>query len=337
MGHHHNHTYTKGNLKIQGVAVGVGLLLLIIKFAAWFITGSNAILSDALESVINVLAGSLALFSIYYASRPKDADHLYGHGKMEFISSGFEGLLIIVAGGVIIGKAVYNLIFPHEIEELGVGILLTTAAGLVNFILAIALIKRGQKTHSVAMEADGKHLLSDAYSTVGMLLGLLLVWFTGQVWIDNLVALLFGALLLRIGYKVTKGALAGILDETDLVLARQFVDILQQNRKDDWIDIHNFRIIKFGSVLHVDCHVTLPWYYTIEQGHAIVESIEELVNTKLKRQVELFVHVDHCLPKSCSLCAKSDCEVRKHAFEAQQKWTLENVLENARHGVRAQD
>jgi len=332
MGHHHHHAYTKGNLKIQGVAVGVGLLLLIIKFAAWVITGSNAILSDALESVINVLAGSLALFSIYYASRPKDADHLYGHGKMEFISSGFEGLLIIVAGGVIIGKAVYNLIFPHEIEELGVGILLTTAAGLVNFILAIVLIKRGQKTHSVAMEADGKHLLSDAYSTVGMLVGLLLVWYTGQVWIDNLVALMFGALLLRIGYKVTKGALAGILDETDLVLARQFVEILQKNRKDDWIDIHNFRIIKFGSVLHVDCHLTLPWYYTIEQGHKIVESIEELVNTEMNRQVELFVHVDHCLPKSCSLCAKSDCQVRKHAFEAQQKWTLENVLENARHG-----
>ena len=182
------------------------------------------------------------------------------------------------------------------------------------------------------MEADGKHLLSDAYSTVGMLVGLLLVWYTGQVWLDNLVALLFGALLLRIGYKVTKGALAGILDETDLVLVKQFIEILEKNRQDDWIDIHNFRIIKFGSVLHVDCHLTLPWYYSIEQGHDIVEHIETLVNNEMSQQVELFVHLDHCLPTSCSICAKHDCEVRKSPFTIRQPWTIDNVLKNERHG-----
>lgn len=333
MAHDHN-THTKGNLKIQSIAVGVGLILFVIKFAAWVITGSNAILSDAMESVINVLAGGMALFSIYYASRPKDAGHLYGHGKMEFISSGFEGVLILGAGVAIIGKAFYNLIEPHDIQELGMGILLTTAAGLVNFILALMLIKRGKATHSSAMEADGKHLLSDAYSTVGMLVGLVVVWITGMVWLDNLIALLFGALLVRIGFKVIRGALAGIMDETDEQLVKSFIEVLENRRKDDWIDVHNFRIIQFGSVLHVDCHLTLPWFYDIERGHEIIDEIEEIVNRDMERRVELFIHIDPCRPHSCFICPKKDCEVRQHDFKQRLPWTVEKVLGEDRHGKK---
>lgn len=328
----HGHSHTKGSLKVQAVAVGVGLILLIIKFAAWIITGSNAILADALESIINVLAGSLALFSIYYASRPRDAEHLYGHGKMEFISSAFEGILIFAAGLVIVGKAIYNFIEPQELEELHVGILLTTGAGLVNFILAIILIKKGRENHSMAMEADGKHLLSDAYSTVGMLIGLVLVWFTDQVWLDNLVAMIFGVLLLRIGYKVAKTALGGILDETDEKLVNQIIEVLEKHRQPDWIDIHNLRIIKFGSELHVDCHLTLPWYYTIERGHEIIDSIEEIVNREIGRNVEFFIHIDPCRPNSCHICPKSDCEVRQHDFKNRLPWTRDKVLGVERHG-----
>lgn len=312
--------------------MAVGFVLLVVKFVAWIITGSNAIMSDALESVINVLAGLVALFSIYYASRPRDNDHLYGHGKMEFISSGFEGALILGAGLIIIGKAVYNLIFPHEVEALGTGIILTASAGLVNFLLAWMLIRQGRAAHSPAMEADGKHLLSDGYSTLGMLIGLLLIWFTGKVWIDNIVALMFGLLLLRMGYKVFRSALAGIMDETDRDLVERFITVLRQHRKDDWIDIHNFRIIKFGGQLHVDCHLTLPWYYSIEEGHKVVDEIERLVNTQLNRKVELFIHVDPCLETSCSICAKSDCEVRKQPFTKRLDWTAEEVLQNQRHG-----
>lgn len=330
MAHAHHH-HLKGNLKIQAIAVIVGLLLLLIKFSAWVITGSNAILSDALESIINVLAGSLALFSIYYASRPRDDDHPYGHGKIEFISSGFEGLLIIGAGLIIISKAIYNFIFPNEIEALGLGILLSASAGLINFILAKVLIGRGRKTKSVAMEADGKHLMSDAYSTVGMLIGLGLVWFTNQVWIDNLVALIFGFLLLRIGYSVAKDALAGILDETDLTLVDRFIAVLQANRKPDWIDIHKFRIIKFGNVLHVDCHVTVPWYYTVQQAHQIVDEIEALINLEMDQQVELFIHTDPCRPKACNFCAIENCSERQHPFEKRLAWTKANVLHSERH------
>lgn len=329
MGHDH---HTSGNLKTQSVAVGVGLLLFVIKFAAWIITGSNAILSDALESVINVLAGGFALFSIYYASRPKDAGHLYGHGKMEFISSGLEGLLILIAGLVIIGKAIYNFIEPQELDELGMGILLTSGAGLVNFLLAIMLIRRGKKVHSVAMESDGKHLLSDAYSTVGMLVGLLIVWLTGEVWLDNAIALLFGGLLVRIGYKVLRTAAGGILDETDEELVEKLSQVLEKNRQDDWIDIHNLRIIKFGSVLHVDCHLTLPWYYTTEKGHDILDEIEAIVNRDMERRVELFIHIDPCRPHSCHICPKSDCEVRKHPFKERLPWKLREVLGEERHG-----
>lgn len=328
---HEHHQNLKGNLKTQAIAVIVGLLLLFIKFSAWLITGSNSILSDALESIINVIAGSLALFSIYYASRPRDDDHPYGHGKIEFISSGFEGILICTAGSIIIGKAVYNLIFPHDIEELGLGILLSGGAGLVNFLLALVLIKRGRKTKSIAMEADGKHLLSDAYSTVGMLVGLALVWYTNKVWIDNLVALLFGALILRIGFKVAKDALAGILDETDLDLIDKFIAILQAHRKPEWIDIHKFRIIKFGNVLHVDCHVTVPWYYTVQQAHQVVDEIETLINREMDQQVELFIHTDPCRPQACNFCSVENCPERQHPFEKRLTWKKANVLSIDRH------
>lgn len=327
-----NQLNKKKNLRIQAFAVAVGFGLLVVKFSAWLITGSNAILSDALESVINVLAGLVALFSIYYASRPRDSDHLYGHGKMEFISSGFEGTLILVAGLIIIGKAVYNFVFPHEIEALGTGILLTAAAGLVNFLLAWMLVRQGRAGHSPAMEADGKHLLSDGFSTLGMLIGLLLIWFTGKLWIDNIVALMFGLLLLRMGYKVLRSALAGILDETDRELVEGFMKVLRQHRKDDWIDIHNFRIIKFGGQLHVDCHLTLPWYYSIEEGHRVVDEIEQLVNSEMNRQVELFIHVDPCLESSCAICSKADCEVRRHPIVKRMDWTTDEVLKNSRHG-----
>lgn len=327
----HGHSHTASSLKVQAIAVGVGLILLFIKFAAWIITGSNAILADALESIINVLAGSLALFSIYYASRPKDAEHLYGHGKMEFISSGFEGVLIFAAGLIIIGKAVYNFIEPQELEELRIGIVLTAGAGLVNFILAMVLIKKGKENHSMAMEADGKHLLSDAYSTVGMLLGLVLVWITDQLWLDNVVALIFGAMLLRIGFQVAKTAMAGILDETDIQLVDQFIEVLEKHRQPDWIDVHNLSIIKFGSELHVDCHLTLPWHYTIEKGHEIIDSIEEIVNRELGRKVEFFIHIDPCKRDQCKVCPQGDCNVHQTPLENRQPWTVEKVLGKDHH------
>lgn len=330
MGHQHE-DHTRGNIRIQSIAVAVGVLLFAIKFAAWIVTDSNAILSDTFESVINVLAGVLALYSVYYASRPRDAEHLYGHGKMEFISSGIEGVLIIGAGLAILAKAIYNLIEPQEIQELGLGIVLTSAAGLVNFVLALLLIKQGKKSHSTALEADGKHLLSDAYSTVGMLLGLVIIWITGEVWLDNVIALIFGLILIRIGYKVIRSAMAGILDETDHQLVQQIIEALEKHRQPDWIDVHNLRIIKFGSELHIDCHVTLPWYYSVEQGHDIVELIEKIVNRETQRQVEFFIHVDPCRSHSCSICSKQDCEVRKHPFEKKLKWTLEKVVGEDRH------
>ncbi len=327
----HGHSHTASSLKVQSIAVGVGLILLFIKFAAWLITGSNAILADALESIINVLAGSLALFSIYYASRPKDAEHLYGHGKMEFISSGFEGVLIFAAGLIIIGKAVYNFIEPQELEELHIGILLTTGAGLVNFVLAVILIKKGKENHSMAMEADGKHLLSDAYSTVGMLLGLVLVWITNQIWLDNVVALIFGAMLLRIGFQVARTAMAGILDATDIQLVEQFIEVLEKHRQPDWIDVHNLRIIKFGSELHVDCHLTLPWHYTIEKGHEIIDLIEEIVNREMGRKVEFFIHIDPCKRDQCNICPQGDCDVHQTPLENRQPWTAEKVLGKDHH------
>lgn len=303
-----------------------------IKMGAWWITKSNAILSDALESIINIVAGGFGLFSLLIAAKPKDHNHPYGHGKIEFISAGFEGGLIALAGIAIIGKAVYNLFFPQELNELQVGVYLTAAAGAVNYLMGWKLEYEGEKHHSLILKASGKHLQSDAWSSLGILMGLALVIFTRNPILDNFLAMFFGFMIMYTGFSLVRKFLAGIMDEADHELIRELVAKIQENRLPNWIDIHNFRVIKYGNNLHIDCHLTLPWYLSTQDSHAEVKALEALSQNFSKFPVEWFVHVDPCEPQSCSLCGKTDCPVRKHPFEGQVEWTLENVMRNAHHG-----
>src|SRR5688572_22141323 len=178
----------------------ISMLLLVIKFLAWYMTHSNAILTDALESIVNVVAGAFALFSIYYASQPRDQNHPYGHGKMEFLSAGFEGGLIFIAGITIIVNSVYAFFQPVKIHSLDIGVLLSSVAGAVNFITGKILISKGKKASSLLMIANGKHLVSDTISSVGLVAGLVLMLFTGLYWIDQVMALAFGIIILITGF-----------------------------------------------------------------------------------------------------------------------------------------
>jgi cation diffusion facilitator family transporter len=324
-------------LRLQTLVLITGAVLMGIKLMAWRVTGSNTILGDALESVVNLVAGGFALYSLTLAAKPRDPDHPYGHGKVEFISAGLEGGMVIMAGALIIWRSVQALRTEQVVSELGTGMLLTAGAGAVNLMMGLVLMKRGRHLGSITLEASGTHLLSDAWSSAAMVIGLLAIQLTGLLWLDPVFAILFAVYIIFSGARVFRRSVAGIMDETDTELAEQVLARLEAARREPWVDVHNFRMTKFGAMLHIDCHVTMPWYYTLEASHAEVEHIAAVVGDMDHRRVELFIHTDPCLPTSCAICRMAACPARQHPFERAVVWTLESVHDNIKHGLPVPD
>lgn len=309
----------------------IGVVLMALKFAAYALTHSNAILTDAVESIVNVLAGGFALFSMYYASKPRDEDHPYGHGKMEFFSSGFEGGMITLAGVGMVIKGISAFFKHEEVHSVDIGIYLVAFAGLVNYIVGFILVKRAKAAGSDLMKASGKHLISDAVSSVGLIVGLGLVYFTKIVWIDFSAAIVFGLYITYSGYKILRESVTNLLDTADYARLRQLISLLNAHRHDKWIDMHNLRVLKYGPLLHVDCHMTLPWYDTLEMSHAEVHAVENLVKKNMDHDIEFFIHADPCIPTSCPVCLVKDCPVRQAAFVRKLEWSIDNVLPDRKH------
>jgi cation diffusion facilitator family transporter len=321
------------NIRLQQWVAGISVVLLLAKLVAYYMTHSVAILTDALESIVNVVAGFLGLYSLTLSSKPRDSDHPYGHGKIEFVSAAAEGVMITVAGILIIIESVNQLLTPEPIHKLDIGILVVSFTAVINFIVGQACIRTGTKNHSLALVASGRHLQSDTYSTLGILVGLGLLYFTHIAWLDSAVALLFSAIILYTGINIIRKSLAGIMDEQDIALLNQMVQVLDKNRRKNWIDLHNLRIIKYGSTLHIDCHVTVPWYLNVHEAHDEVEELGEIVRKEFEHSIELFVHSDGCLPISCPICIKDDCPVRHHPLERRITWTAQNIQEDKKHQV----
>ncbi|MFN0174128.1 MAG: cation diffusion facilitator family transporter [Saprospiraceae bacterium] len=320
-------------IRVQQWVVITSIILFVLKVAAYFLTNSVAVLTDALESTVNVVTGFTGLYSLRLATKPRDEDHPYGHGKIELISASFEGILILVAGLIIVYEALVNLIHPHAVGHLDTGILMVSFTAIVNYALGWWCIRTAREQHSVALEASGKHLHSDTWTTAGIVVGLLLLRFTGIVWIDSVVALVFAVFIIVEGGKIIRKTIAGLTDEADAELLRRLIIALNQHKRDNWIDLHNLRVIKYGSVLHLDCHITVPWYFNVNQAHAELDALDQLITKEFEQSLELFVHTDGCVPPgSCRVCPLQDCEVRKAAFEGRLEWTFENVTLNQKHG-----
>ncbi|MBC7688947.1 MAG: cation transporter [Aquabacterium sp.] len=325
------------NLRLQKIITGIGMLLFIMKVFAWYLTGSVAILTDALESTVNVIAGLIGVYSLYVSAKPKDWDHPYGHGKAEFLSAAVEGTLISIAGLIIVYEAINNLIHPHTIQQLDYGIALIAVTGIVNYVAGFICIKTGTKNNSLALIASGKHLQTDTYSTIGIIIGLILLYFLKLWWIDSAVAILFAFIILFTGYKIVRSSVSGIMDETDATLINKMVLMLNENRRENWIDLHNLRIIKYGGTLHIDCHLTVPWYLNVLQAHEEIEALSKLVRKSFGQSIELFVHTDPCLNFSCPICIKADCKVRQHSFTKRIEWTTENISTDNKHKLYGTD
>ena len=326
----------KQNFRIQQWIVIIALLLFILKIIAWYITKSVAILTDALESTVNVIAGLIGLYGLYVAAKPKDEDHPYGHGKAEYVSAAVEGTLIFIAGLIIIYTSAENFIHPKKLEKLDHGIILVAITAVVNFFVGYFTFRKGLKNNSLALQASGRHLQTDTWSTIGIIIGLLLIIFTGYAWLDSAVAVIFAFIILYTGYRIIRSSLAGIMDEMDKELLSKLVTLLNNNRRENWIDLHNLRVIKYGGQLHIDCHMTVPWYLNVHQAHIEIDALTSLIKKEFGDAIEFFVHTDGCLDFSCRICSKQDCYVRKHPFDKKVEWTLKNIISNKKHGLPAQ-
>src|SRR5205823_2290679 len=220
--------------------------LLAVKFLAYQLTGSAAVLSDALESIVNVIASGFALFSITLSARPPDASHPYGHGRVEFFSAGFEGALIAAAAVAIFVTAFPRVLFPQPIAQLSLGMALVCGAGAANALLGVYLQHVGRRSHSPALVADGKHLLSDAYTSAAVLVGMLLVRLTGWNVLDGLIALAVALHILVMGGRLLRESIARLMDEAEPALLQSIVQTLQTARQPSWIDLHNLRAWRSG-------------------------------------------------------------------------------------------
>lgn len=326
-------TNSRSKINTMKITLIVGFLLMALKFLAYYLTQSSAILTDAIESIVNVLAGSFALYSLYYAAKPKDEDHPYGHGKIEFLSTGVEGGMVTLAGVAMTFKGISAFFNPHDLKNIDIGLGISLFSGIVNYMLARILIKKGTILHSSTMVADGKHLLTDTWSSVGLVVGLIIIYFTKLFWIDYVITIGLGIFIAITGFKLVQESIFNLLDKADYGKIEHLISVLNTKRNPSWIDIHNLRVVKYGSVVHVDCHMTLPWYYTLEESHKEVDDLDKLATTEFSHEIEFFIHADPCLPKSCSICEIHDCKVRKNDFVKRLEWNMSNVLPDTKHTI----
>lgn len=318
-------------IRIQRWVASLSVVLLVMKLIAYYLTHSVAILTDALEGIVNVVAGFIGLYSLILSAKPRDSDHPYGHGKVEFVSAALEGSMIAIAGILIFYKSISNLISPQPLHQIDWGILLISVTAAANFLVGSLCVRTGRKNNSIALVASGKHLQSDTYSTIGILAGLALIYFTNLYWLDSIVAIVVSGVILYTGYKIIRPSIGGIMDETDQTLLTDIVKLLNNNRRDNWVDLHNLRVIKYGSILHLDCHLTVPWYLNVHEAHAEIDELAKLVRKEFGESLELFVHSDGCLDFSCRICSKQDCPERKHATEKRIEWTVKNISSDKKH------
>ena len=322
---------SKQNLKIQYTLTGLTVLVFVLKMTTFFITHSLSVLSDTLESVVNIIATIVGSYSMYIAGKPKDKDHPYGHGKAEFISAAFQGTLIIVVGCLIIYESIDSFVHPGTLHNLGNGFWLLIIIALINISTALYVIRIGNKNNSVALVTSGKLFLIDFFTTISVAVGILILIVTHIQKVDSIIAILLGIWVVYDGYKILRASLAGIMDEADLALLENVIAEINANRNDQWIDLHNLRVIKYGSQLHIDCHLTMPWYLNVHEAHIVMDQFTDLIKRKFGDSVEFFIHIDGCMHFSCAICNIQNCEKRQNSFQKKLEWTMENVLANTKH------
>ncbi len=319
----------KTRLRVVSISIGAGLCILGLKYIAYLISGSTALLSDAIESVVNVVAAVFALGAVIFAEKPADREHPYGHGKIEHFSAAFEGGLIALAAVMIWWEAISALHAQFSgtfhMKELGKGLIVNVIAGSMNGLLGFFLLHMGKKHRSRAIEADGHHVLSDFWTTLGIGAALLLVKFTGILWLDPLMAMVMGSLLAFTGFKLVRSSSQALLDMEDPILLKQLIEVINRVRPADVIAIHELRTLRSGRYTHVDIHMVIPEFYTINRGHDLADDFGKRVIAEANLEGELHTHVDPCQRAWCRQCGVEPCAVRQEAHAEEGPITVESA------------
>ncbi len=311
--------------RAAALALYGGIVIFFGKLLAFLVTDSTAIFSDALESIVNVVTAGFLVYSIKLAATPADRSHPYGHGKVEFFAAGVEGTLIGVAALLIFVKSIRDLWQGPQIHQIDLGLALLATFSLGNALLGAHLIRAGKKVDSLALRADGLHLLTDVLTSVGVMVGLVLVRVTGWTFFDPLAAIVVALNILRTGVSLSREAISGLMDEADIGFLEELTRNLERARESWWIDIHSLRAWRSGSLRHVDFHLCVPRYYDAEQLHEIDEDVHEKALESQAIPRDIIIHFDPCRPRHCSHCKMDPCPARTTALAERDPFTLHSV------------
>ena len=305
----------------------VSLILLGAKYQAYRMTGSTAILSDALETIVNVVAALFAIGGLVFAGRPADRNHPYGHGKIEFFSAAFEGGLIAFAAVVIVYEVGRSLLAGPEVHQLGMGGLIILFTGLVNLVLGWYLVRTGRRYRSLTLVADGQHVLADFLTSSGIVVGLGLVYLTGIAWLDPVIALVVALSLMWTGFRLVRYAAGGLLDEEDSALLSRVLSGLQAYVGRGVIRVHHLRAIRSGRFHHVEAHLVVPEFWSVDRAHEVAEDVAARVIQDLGVEGEMVFHTDPCHRIYCAVCDLEDCPIRREPFRKVTPLTLEEAVQ----------
>lgn len=317
----------RARLRAVAISIAVSVALLAAKYEAYLLTGSTAILSDALESIVNVVAAVFGLGGLVFAGRPADRNHPYGHGKIEFFSAAFEGGLIAFAAVLIFYEVVLSLLRGPELRAIDLGVTIVLGAGVVNLLLGYYLVRAGRRYDSLTLVADGRHVLADFYTSAGIVVGLLLVRFTGIAWLDPVVAAVVALNLLWTGFRLVRHAAGGLLDEEDPALLNRLLDVVQHHLGQGVIRIHHLRAIRSGRFHHVDAHLVVPEFWSVERSHELAEELAEQVIKEVGVEGEMTLHTDPCHRVYCAMCDLEACPIRRAPFGGRPALTLEEAVQ----------
>ncbi len=281
----------KSLTRFAWLSIGAALLTIGLKTAAYLITGSVGLLSDAVESLVNLLGGIMALAMLTIAARPADEDHAHGHGKAEYFSSGLEGGLILVAAISIAVAAVLRLITPQPLQELGVGLAVSVVASVINLIVALVILRAGRQHNSITLETNARHLLTDVWTSAGILAGLGLVALTGWQWLDPVLALLVAANITRTAVSIMRRSVGGLMDVSISLKDLEAVRQVFQNYETSGVKFHALRTRQSGMQNFVSVHVLVPGDWTVQRGHELLERIEADIRNALPYAV-VFTHLE---------------------------------------------
>lgn len=277
--------------KLACVSIVASLFTIVLKLLAFFLTNSVSLLSDALESFVNLLAASITFFMIRLAHKPPDEIHPYGHSKAEYIASVAEGFFIMVAAAAIIFTATQRLLHPASLEKPGFGLLFSILASLINLVVGLVLIKNGKKRHSLALEADGHHLMTDVYTTVGVLVGLAIVYTTRLYILDPIIAIIVGLNIIFAGFSIVQKSLSGFMDSA---IDKGYLDFIKgtfAEYKLKKIKFHSLRTRQSGSRIFISFHVLVPGIWSVQEAHSLVEEIEKKLRFSIP-QTTITTHIE---------------------------------------------